>query len=131
MNVRTRVLTKFESPQLGSCKYRCAYINLVVGTSVSSAFTLWGLFSFFYFLFFARTNLSSFLCPHKKHKNANKRISGFFPLDVFYAHKNDAFFVFVCLYAFLCLTRMYDFNLIYKSSYSLIVSTHILTKRRM
>ena len=42
----------------------------------------------------------------QKHKNANKRISDFFPLDVFYAHKNTAFFVFVRLYAFLCLIKM-------------------------
>ena len=27
----------------------------------------------------------------------------FFPLDVFYAHKNTVFFVFVCLYVLLCL----------------------------
>ena len=30
----------------------------------------------------------------------------FFPLDVFYAHENAAFFVFVCLYAFLCLIKL-------------------------
>ena len=30
----------FESPQLFSCKYRCAYMNRVVGTSVFSTFTL-------------------------------------------------------------------------------------------
>ena len=30
-----------------------------------------------------------------KHKQVT-----FLPLDVFYAHKNAAFFVFVCLYAF-------------------------------
>ena len=67
----------------------------------------------------------------QKHKNANKRVSDFFPLDVFYVHKNTAFFVFVRLYAFLCLIMVYNFNLIYESSHSLIVSTHILTKRRM
>ena len=44
-----------ESPELGSCKYRCAYMNLVVGTSVFSTSTLRGLFSFFCFLFFTRT----------------------------------------------------------------------------
>ena len=44
----------------------------------------------------------------QKHKNANKRISVFFPLDAFYAHKNIFFFVFVFvyLYAFLCLIKM-------------------------
>ena len=67
----------------------------------------------------------------KNHKNANKRITDFFPLDVFYAHKNIAFFVVVRLYAFLCLIKLYNFNLIYKPPHSLIVSTHILTKRRM
>ena len=67
----------------------------------------------------------------KNDKNANKRITDFFPLDVFYAHKNIAFFVVVRLYAFLCLIKLYNFNLIYKPPHSLIVSTHILTKRRM
>ena len=43
----------------------------------------------------------------QKHKNANMQISDFFPLDVFYVHKSTAFFVFVCLYAFLCLIKMY------------------------
>ena len=42
----------------------------------------------------------------KKHKNANKRISNFFPLRCFYAHKNTAFFVFVRLYVFLCLIKL-------------------------
>ena len=63
--------SKFESPQLGSCKYRCAYMNLVVGTSVFSTFTLRGLFSFFYFLFFTRT------------KSTKTLISDFFPLRCF------------------------------------------------
>ena len=67
----------------------------------------------------------------KNDKNANKRITDFFPLDIFYAHKNIAFFVVVRLYAFLCLIKLYNFNLIYKPPHSLIVSTHILTKRRM
>ena len=67
----------------------------------------------------------------KNDKNANKRITDFFPLDIFYAHKNVAFFVVVRLYAFLCLIKLYNFNLIYKPPHSLIVSTHILTKRRM
>ena len=32
--------SRFEYSQLGSCKYRCAYMNLVVGSSVFSTFTL-------------------------------------------------------------------------------------------
>ena len=40
-----------------------------------NTFLLWN-FSFFYFLF-------SFLLAYKKHKNENKRISYFLPLDVF------------------------------------------------
>ena len=51
-------------PQLGSCKYRCFYMNQVVGPSVFSTFTLQGLFSFFSFLFF---------CAHKNTQNAYKR----------------------------------------------------------
>ena len=46
-------------------------------------------FSFLKFLF-------SFLCAHKKHKNANKRISDCFPLTCFLS----ACFIFVCLFAF-------------------------------
>ena len=62
----------FESPQLGWCKYRCAYMNRVVGTSVFSTFTLEGLFSFF--IFFS-------LCAQKAQKNikrlqANKNKKG-------------------------------------------------------
>ena len=49
------------------------------------------LFSIFFFLF-------SFLRSYKKHKNANKRISYFFPLRCFLS----AFFIFVRLFAFLC-----------------------------
>ena len=51
------------------CSY--TYINLVVGTSVFSTSTLWGLFSFFYSLFFARTKTQ-----------INEYVT-FFPLDVF------------------------------------------------
>ena len=54
-----------------------------------------------FFFFFTKR-----FCEHKKHKNANKRISDFFPLRCFYAHKNTDFFVFVCLYAILCLIKM-------------------------
>ena len=43
----------------------------------------------FYFLF-------SFLRMHKKHKNANKRITYFFPIRCFLS----AFFIFVCLFVF-------------------------------
>ena len=49
------------------------------------------LFSIFFFLF-------SFLRSYKKHKNAIKRISYFFPLRRFLS----TFFIFVCLFAFLC-----------------------------
>ena len=45
----------------------------------------------------------------KSTKSAKTQISEkvtFFPLHDFYAHKNTAFFVFVCLYAFLCLIKL-------------------------
>ena len=89
VNVRTRVLTKFESPQLGSCKCRCAYINLDVGILVFSTF-IQQIFLFFLF---------SFFCAHKQQKNANKRISDFFPLRWFLS----AFFIFVRLQRFVLL----------------------------
>ena len=72
--------TKFESPQLGSCNYWCAYRNRVVGTSVFLVHLHCRDFSFLYFFL-------------RAHKNANKRISGFSPLDVFLR----AFFIFVRL----------------------------------
>ena len=56
--------------------------------------------NFFIFFFAKRFLKHKKYKKHKKHKNANKRISDFSPLDVFYAHKNAAFFVFVCLYSF-------------------------------
>ena len=34
------------------------------------------------------------------------KISDFYLLRSLYAHKNTAFFVFVCLYAFLCLIKL-------------------------
>ena len=61
------------------------HLHCIVGTF------LFFLFSFFYFLFY-------FLRAHKKHKNANKRISDFIPLRCFLS----AFFIFVRLFAFLC-----------------------------
>ena len=62
------ILTNFyevemQFPQLGSCKYRCAYMNRVVGTSIFTTFTLQGLFSFF--LFFS-------LCAQKAQKNTKR-----------------------------------------------------------
>ena len=54
------------------------------------------------FIFFTRK-----FYTHKKHKNSGKSTktqtsekATFFPLDVFYAHKNAAFFVFGCVNAF-------------------------------
>ena len=66
--------TKFEFPQLGSCKYSCAYMNLVLGKSVFSTFKLWGFFSFFYILFFTRT---------KSTKTQISELVTCRPLDVF------------------------------------------------
>ena len=62
---------------------------------VETFFFFFSLFSIFYFLF-------SFLCVHKKHKNAIKRISYFFPLRCFLS----AFFIFFtylrfCVFAWL------------------------------
>ena len=89
------------------CTYRCQYINRVVGILVHylletflfflisfstlpcEDFPLF--FSIFFFLF-------SFLCEHKKHKNANKQISYFFPLRCFLG----TFFYFCLLICVLC-----------------------------
>ena len=76
------------SPQTGSRRYTHTHLKWFMGTSAFSTFPLQG-FSLFYFLF-------SFLRVHKKHKNANKRISYFFPLRCFLS----AFFIFVRLFAF-------------------------------
>ena len=72
----------FESPQLGSCTYRCTYINLVVRT----------------FLFF----LFSFLREHKKHANGYKRTK--IKKAVFYALKKHlrGKKLLIHLFAFLC-----------------------------
>ena len=78
------------SPQTGSRRYTHTHLKWFMGTLVFSTLHCRD-FSFFYFLF-------SFLRAHKKHKNANKRISYFFPLRCFLS----AFFIFVCLFAFLC-----------------------------
>ena len=82
------------SPQTGSRRYTHTHLKWFMGTSVFSTFPLQD-FSFFYFLF-------SFLRVHKKHKNANKRISYFFPLRCFLS----AFFIFVRLFAFCTFARL-------------------------
>ena len=51
-------------------------------------------FLFFLIFFF----LFSFLCEHKNHKNANKRISDFSPLDVFEEH---FLFLSICVFVLL------------------------------
>ena len=76
------------SPQTGSRRYTHTHLKWFMGTLVFSTLHCRD-FSFFYFLF-------SFLRAHKKHKNANKRISYFFPLRCFLS----AFFIFVRLFAF-------------------------------
>ena len=76
------------SPQTGLCRYTHMHLKWFMGTLVFSTLHCRD-FSFFYFLF-------SFLRAHKKHKNANKRISYFFPLRCFLS----AFFIFVRLFAF-------------------------------
>ena len=76
------------SPQTGSRRYTHTRLKWFMGISVFSTFPLQD-FSFFYFLF-------SFLRMHKKHKNANKRISYFFPLRCFLS----VFSIFVRLFAF-------------------------------
>ena len=84
------------------------------------------------FIFF-----TNWFCTHKKnqkhkdatkqkHKNANKRISIFFPLDVFYAHKTQPFLfwlAYVRFCAFFCVWH--------ESSHLPFVSTYILTKRKI
>ena len=77
----------------------CPHNTVHTGTHIHTSSGLWGhqylvhfhcrTFHFFYFLF-------SFLRVHKNHKNANKRISYFFPLKCFLS----AFFIFVRLFAF-------------------------------
>ena len=76
------------SPQTGSRRYTHTHLKWFMGTSVFSTFPLQD-FSFFYFLFY-------FFRVHKKHKNAKKRISYFFPLRCFLS----AFFIFVRLFPF-------------------------------
>ena len=88
------------SPQTGSRRYTHTHLKWFMGTLVFSALHCRD-FSFFYFLLFF-----VFFCGHKKHKNANQRISYFFPLRCFLS----AFLIFVplfplfcfCLIAFLC-----------------------------
>ena len=69
----------FESPQLGSCKYRCAYMNRVVATSVFSTFTLQELFSFFILFSWcaqkAQENIKR-LQANKNKKGASKTFKG-------------------------------------------------------
>ena len=99
----------FESPQLGSCTYRCTYINLVVRT----------------FLFF----LFSFLREHKKHANGYKRTK--IKKAVFYALKKHlrgkkslihlfAFLCFLCfcLVAFLCFLCLFLLFVLFVSAKS-------------
>ena len=68
---------------------------------VETFFFFFSLFSIFYFPF-------SFLCVHKKHKNANKRISYFFPLRCFLSH--FLFFSLICVFVFLlgCVLVLFD-----------------------
>ena len=151
-NMKSKVLTYFHTLK-GSYDFLAVQIQLVfkAGLTVTSYFSssnvneaittiLNSLFFFFYKKILhaqkaqkaqKTQKTQKAKDARKKHKNANKQISDFFPLDVFYAHKNTAFFVLLRLYAFLCLIKLCNFNLIYEPSHSLIVSTHILTKRRM
>ena len=78
------------SPQTGSRRYTHTHLKWFMGTLVFSTLHCRD-FSFLKFLF-------SFLCAHKKHKNANKRISDCFPLTYFLS----TFLTIVCLFAFLC-----------------------------
>ena len=64
MRLKCRNIETFGSPQLGSCKYRCAFINLVVGTLVFSTLHC-GEFSLFSIFFSSRT---------QKTQNAHKRL---------------------------------------------------------
>ena len=93
------------------------YVSTFTGLVGPPYITLWGLLYFFQSsfstlpcgdlsLFFIFLFLFSFLRPYKKHKNANKRISYFFPLRCFLSTsfifvRLFAFFYF-CLVAFLC-----------------------------
>ena len=83
------------SPQTGWRRYTHTHMKWFMGTLVFSILHCRD-FSFFYFLF-------SFLRVHKKHKNANKRISYFFPLRCFLS----AFLIFVPLFAFCAFARLY------------------------
>ena len=84
------MLTKFMSPQIGSRRYTHTHLKWYMGTLVFSTLHCRN-FSFFLFSIF-------FLGVHKKHKNAHKRITYFFLLRCLLS----AFFIFVCLFAFLC-----------------------------
>ena len=82
---------------LGSLsRFKSVCMHLICILSELSTFALhcgdFSLFSIFYFLF-------SFLRAHKKHKNANNRISYFFPLRCFLS----AFFLFACSVLYFCL----------------------------
>ena len=91
------------SPQTGSRRYTHTHLNQLVGTLAFSKFPLQD-FSFFYFCF---------LCVRKKYKNANKRISNFFPLRCFlstflflFAYLRFCAFAWLRFCAFWCFLRV-------------------------
>ena len=86
------------SPQTGSCRYTHTYLNRFLGALVFSIFFIVGIF-IFYFLAHCRPFylFTFFFRVHKKHKNANKRISNFFLTQMFFKR---IFFFFVRLFAF-------------------------------
>ena len=96
-----------DVPQLGSCKHTYTYINLVVGTrtqfidALRQKLQCGGSFKLFIFFTkrFARTKSTKKYQKHKdttkqKHKNANKRISDFFPLRCFFMRIKRSLFYF-------------------------------------
>ena len=76
------------SPQTGSRRYTHTHLKWFMGTLVFSTLHCRD-FSFFFYFFFLRT--------HKKHKNANKRISDFFPLRCFLS-AFLIFFLLICVF---------------------------------
>ena len=88
------------SPQTASRRYTHTHLKWFMGTLVFSTLHCRDFFIFLFSIFFLRA--------HKKHKNANKRISSFFPLRCFLS----AFLIFIRLFAFCAFAwlRFYAFG---------------------